>query len=196
MMNSFTAEIGSRGYHVYRDTTWRNITLHEQVRVLKETNELSKEIDPYCCKITITRIDRIVAVTVGHIPRELSRFVFYFIHEGGSVSGTVASLTPNLSPIPEGGLEIPILMHFTHGNKVNLQKMNSFVRSQIAKMEKRLDEKKLFEEDIVTNGSDEEYLEEEIIAESDDDDSAEKQGDDDKNEPTNKMDTEDVIIID
>ena len=57
-------------------------------------------------------------VTVGHVPRELSRFISYFIQEGGSVTGTVANPKPKISPIPEGGLEVPILMHFTHENKV------------------------------------------------------------------------------
>ena len=107
-MHSFSAEVGSRGYHVYRVTAWSNISLHQPVRILKETNLTSIEIDPYCCKVTIKRIDRIGDVTVGHIPRELSRYVYFFLHEGGSVTGTVASINPRVSPIPEGGLEIPI----------------------------------------------------------------------------------------
>ena len=150
-MNSFTAEIGSRGYHVYRDTTWTNIALHQQVKVLKETNMLSKEIDPYCCKITIRWVNRIGEITVGHIPRELSRFVFYFIHEGGSVSGTVASLTPRISPIPEGGLEIPILMHFAHGNKNILVKMKSFVSAQVEKINETLNVKEILGEEEELN---------------------------------------------
>ena len=84
-----TADIGSRGYHVYRETTWRNLTLQQQVKVLKETSSMSIDTEPYCCKITIKRVDRISDITMGHIPREFSRFVFYFIHEGGSVTGTV-----------------------------------------------------------------------------------------------------------
>lgn len=169
MMNSFSAEIGSRGYHVYRGTSWRNISLHQQVGVSKETNEVSIGKDPYCCKITITRVDRIGPVTVGHIPRELARFVYFFLHEGGSVSGTVASLNPNVSPIPEGGLEIPILMHFTHKNMVILDKMNSFVARQVEKMKEFLDEKTHFEDDNTADVSDEENFEEEIAVESDDD---------------------------
>ena len=91
--------------------------LYQQVIVMKEINSMSIDIDPYCCRITLKRADRIGPITVGHIPRELSGFVFYFIHEGGSVIGTVANLTPRESPIPEGGIEIPILMHFGHEDK-------------------------------------------------------------------------------
>ena len=63
-MNSLTAEIGSRGYNMYRETIWRNTTLHQQVKVLKETNSKSidtnvgHETDLYCCKIKIIRVDK------------------------------------------------------------------------------------------------------------------------------------------
>ena len=109
-------EVGSRGYHVYGETRWRNIHLHQHVVVLKEVNSISIDINPYCCRITMKRVDRIKPVAVGHVPRELSRFIFYFIQEGDLVTGTVASTMPTISPIPKGGLEVPILMHFTHEN--------------------------------------------------------------------------------
>jgi len=185
---------------VYRDTTWRNISLHQQVGVAKETNELSIEKDPYCCKITITRVDRIGPVTVGHIPRELSRFVFYFLHEGGSVFGTVAGIAPNISPIPEGGLEIPILMHFTHRNMIILEKMNSFVVRQVERMKEKLDEKELFEDDNAGGVLDEENYQEEIVVESDDeneDKNKEAGEENDGHQPdTNTINTDDVIVLD
>ena len=36
---------------------------------------------------------RIRNITIGYIPRMLSKFIFYFIHEEGSVTGTLASIT-------------------------------------------------------------------------------------------------------
>ena len=83
-MNLFSTEIGSRGYHGYRDTIWRDIRVNQPVVVCQETNPLSKVYDPYCCKITISRRDRIGPVTVGHVPREISRYVYYFLHEESS----------------------------------------------------------------------------------------------------------------
>ena len=118
-MQLFSAEVGSKGYHVYCKTSCRNIHLHQHVVVLKEVNSISINIDP---RITTKRVDRIGPVLVGHVPRELSRFIFYFIQEEGSVTGTVASTTPKISPIPEGGLEVPILMHFTLKTKLLLRK--------------------------------------------------------------------------
>ena len=104
--------------------------------VLKEVNNIFIDIDPYCCRITIKRVDRIEPVTVGPVPRELSRFIFYFIQEEGSVTGTVASTTPRILPITGGGLEVLILMHITHENKAISSKMEILVRKQVEKMKK------------------------------------------------------------
>ena len=47
--------------------------------------------------------------TVGHIPREISRYVYFFIkQEGGKVNGKLNSLKYKASPIPTGGLEVPL----------------------------------------------------------------------------------------
>ena len=121
-MYSFSAEIESRGYHVYRDTNWNNARVNQPVVVCQESSAISKAYDPYSCKITITRPDRVGAVTVGHIPREISRYVHYFLHEGGSVTGIVTDVHHRLSPIPEGGLEIPIHMAFSIRSKAILKK--------------------------------------------------------------------------
>ena len=137
-MHSFSADVSSRRYHVYRETSLRNLHLHQHVVVLKEVNNISIDIDPYCCRIAIKRVDRIGSVAVAHVPRELCRSIFYFIQEGGSVTGTVASTTPRISPIPEGGLGVPILMHFTHENKAISSKMEILVRKQVEKVKKTL----------------------------------------------------------
>ena len=52
----------------------------------------------------------------------------------GSVKSTVASITPRPLHIPEGRLEIPIMMHFVHQNKLILQKMKTFVDGQVNRM--------------------------------------------------------------
>ena len=99
-MELFSAEIASWGYHVYRGYAWSNITLNQIVEVYKENNPVSMSHDPYCCKTTVRKIDRI-AVILGHIPREISRYVFYFVQEGETITGTVKDIVPKVSPIPE-----------------------------------------------------------------------------------------------
>ena len=66
--------------------------------------------------------------TVGHIPREISRNVYFFIKtEGGSVNGKVLSVKYQLSPIPSGGLEIPLMLTFKCTNSITFLKMKKFI---------------------------------------------------------------------
>ena len=68
--------------------------------------------------------------TVGHIPREISRHVYYFIKtEGGSVTGTVISTKHRPSPIPSGGLEIPLLLKFSCSQQKTFEKMKTFIQT-------------------------------------------------------------------
>ena len=48
---SFKAKIASRGYHLFKETTWNNVKEGDSVGVDLETNKLSKNIDPYACVI-------------------------------------------------------------------------------------------------------------------------------------------------
>ena len=48
-MYSFDSKAASRGYHVYRNSTWQNAKPGRKVKVKRETNKLSKPIDPYAC---------------------------------------------------------------------------------------------------------------------------------------------------
>ena len=60
----------------------------------------------------IKRADRLIAVTVGHVPREISRAVWFFLERGGSLTGKVAEEIYRPSPIAKGGLEILLLVEF------------------------------------------------------------------------------------
>ena len=63
-MNSFTAEIGSQGYHVYGETTWQNLALHQKVKVLKNSNSIRGVARTFlkegikCLKMSATLIGR------------------------------------------------------------------------------------------------------------------------------------------
>ena len=52
------------------------------------------------------------AVTVGHIPMEISRCCSFFIDLGGSISGIVVDVKARRSPIPSAGLEIKLSLTF------------------------------------------------------------------------------------
>ncbi len=53
-----------------------------------------------------------IKITVGHVPMELSRFIWFFVDLGGTVTGRVMDNKPRRSPIPSAGLEIKLLLTF------------------------------------------------------------------------------------
>ena len=74
-----------------------------------ETSEDSKKIDQYCCAIKTMVSGKLK--TIGHVPREVSRRAYFYIkEEGGRIDGSVLSTHYRPSPIPSGGLEIPLMM--------------------------------------------------------------------------------------
>ena len=86
-MFSSDIKIASRGYHVYRNSTWQNGKSGDKVKVEIETNKSSKSIDPYTCAIKIKHKCFETWVTVGHIPMEISRLCYFFLKEGGNITG-------------------------------------------------------------------------------------------------------------
>ena len=65
---------------------------------------------------------------VGHIPREISRHTYFYIkEEGGRKDGSVLSTRYRPSPIPSGGLEIPLMMAFRSPRYITHQKMKDFM---------------------------------------------------------------------
>ena len=128
-MHVYEAKIASRGYHIFMNTTWTRAYIGENIKVEIETNSESIRRDPYACVIRKTnRLFANVSETVGHIPRELSRHIYHFIlYERGAVSGTVVSTQYRPSPIPAGGLEIPLLLRFECPDEDTIRKMKWFV---------------------------------------------------------------------
>ena len=124
----YKAVIASRGYHVYKDTTWSNAKLKEQVKVELETSKSSTDIDPYACAVKAKHSYFNGWKTVGHVPRELSRYIYFFIkEEQGTVDGVLNSLNYKPSPIPAGGLEVPLLLRFSCPNPETIEKLKGFI---------------------------------------------------------------------
>ena len=76
-MYSFDSQIASRGYHVYRNSTWENAKSGDKVKEEIETKS-SKPIDPYACTIKIKHKFFDTWLTMGHIPREISHHYCFF----------------------------------------------------------------------------------------------------------------------
>ena len=104
MDNVFKTIIGSRGYLLYRYSTWENIKKNRQVALYIDQNSTA---------ICIFPRDNCI------VPLELSRIFYSFIKRGGKVSGPIHSTEYKRSPIPEGGLEVPIEVTFACDDKIN-----------------------------------------------------------------------------
>ena len=66
-MYPFDSKVTSRGYHVYRNSTWQNVKSGDKVKVEIKTNKPSKPIDPYACTIKIKHKFFDTWLTVEHI---------------------------------------------------------------------------------------------------------------------------------
>ena len=101
-------KIASRGWHYYGKNTWKQPKKDEIVFTEKESSKTALEHDPYSIAWKKKNKSKITADVVGHVPKEISRAVFFFISRGGKVLDEM--YYP--SPIPKGGLEILLMVQF------------------------------------------------------------------------------------
>ena len=62
-----------------------------------------------------------------HIPREISPHHYFFLKEGGNITGHLICTNYKVSPIPAGGLEVPLLLNFSVKSERIFELMKSFV---------------------------------------------------------------------
>lgn len=64
---------------------------------------------------------------VGHVPLELSRYIFFALHHGCGFSATVEREKPTRSPITQGGLEIICNVKVVWDNPAGLDLLKGLV---------------------------------------------------------------------
>ena len=69
-------------YHVYKETSWSNAKLNDKIKVELETDTKLLSTNPYACAIKASYSNFVRWKTVGHILREISRYVYFFIENG------------------------------------------------------------------------------------------------------------------
>ena len=125
MSFSFQMKIVLCKFHIYKNTTWENVNIGQEISVQLEKNEDPKKIDPYCCAIkTMVSGKR---ETVGHTPTEVSSHTYFYIKVGGCIDRSVLSTCHHPSPIPSGGPEIPLKTTFRSSKYITHQKMKDFM---------------------------------------------------------------------
>ena len=74
--------------YVYESVYWENVKAAEKVTIEIKTNKDSIKIDPYYSVVKAMLGNPLKVATVGHIPQEISRDVYFFLkEEGGKVKG-------------------------------------------------------------------------------------------------------------
>ena len=111
-MYPFDCKVVSRGYRVYRNSTWQNVKSGGKVKVKIKTNKPSKSIDPYACTIKIKHKFFDTWLTVGHNPREISCHCYFFLKESGNIAGHFICTNCKVSLILDGVLEDPLPLTF------------------------------------------------------------------------------------
>ena len=104
---AFCFRCGLRHYHVYR-TTWRP----RIDKILSFKHEAENSFDRHAIAAIKQRRDGGLPLeqVVGHLPKEISRFIKFIIIHGTQVTVKVIDVDYRRSPLVQGGLEIPVLV--------------------------------------------------------------------------------------
>ena len=93
--HKITFDMGLRGFHVYRDE-WKPY-LHQPLKFRVERNNA---YDDFAVVAGFTKLPGVLLPSiVGHVPRELSRYVWFALEHGASIHGKVKSEMHRPSPL-------------------------------------------------------------------------------------------------
>ena len=113
-----------RGFHLYRDI-WKP-SLNQFINFKQERNNRYERF----AVAGMTKLPGTLAASiVGHMPRELSRFIWYAIERVARITATLVSTQAKDSPLVQGGLEIPVIAKAEWENEINLQRLKRKVAS-------------------------------------------------------------------
>ena len=104
--------IASRGWHVYGKTVWTIPKKGQGLYGQKERDADALLVNQYAVAWMMKNKKKLVPDVVGHVPKEISRFVYCFLHHGGSIDAVVEDERYRPSPIAKGGLEIVLRATF------------------------------------------------------------------------------------
>ena len=121
-MSAFEHTITSvvRGFHFYK-AVWVPV-LDE---VLQAKQEFDNEEDQYA--VAVIKTTGTDEVTVGHIPRSISRMCWYFLQHDGEITCKITGRRKR-SDLPQGGMEVPCEYKFI-GKKKHITKIRKLLKN-------------------------------------------------------------------
>ena len=115
MASTFENFTALRGFHIYSNTVNWKPSIGQKISFKREHNN---NYDKFAVACKTLFKGQIGAVTVGYIPRELSRHTWYAIPEGEKFQATVYDTKAKLSSLIRDGLEIPIKIIWSQEEKL------------------------------------------------------------------------------
>ena len=116
-IQSFEFTTGLRGFHLYSTTKHWKPYLQQKITFKREHNNVR---DRFAVSGLVTLRGTLAHAVVGHVPKELSRYVWYAFEQGTKFTGRVISVKPKRSPLIQGGLEIPMVVSVQWSNARSL----------------------------------------------------------------------------
>lgn len=107
---SFRIESSTRGHHIYKES-WTPMIGEE----LQTVQERDNDHDPYAVAVVKE------GVTVGHVPRKISRLCWYFLERHNTITCRITDKR-QIASVPGKGLEVPCIFVFT-GKPTHLDKL-------------------------------------------------------------------------
>lgn len=98
---TITFPCGVRGFHHY-NSIWQPV-LHETFQARPENGNTHDRYAIATVKIVGGREQ-----IIGHLPREISRFSWFIMSYGATITVQVVDINRRRSPLVQGGLEIPV----------------------------------------------------------------------------------------
>ena len=121
---SFKFRMGLRGYHHYQHTeNWKPF---RGQRVYLQ-RELDNEADRLAVTGSVISWERYA--TVGHVPHELSRYIWHALQRKCEFTVSVTNPHHRRSPLMQGGLKIEIEVNGHWGDEESMNKLKQYITS-------------------------------------------------------------------
>ena len=113
IIEHFEIESALRGFHVYKNTENWTPVKGQQLTFHREFNNI---YDRFAVAGRTLLPGKLAPSTVGHVPREISRYIWYALRYGTMITAEVKDVHKKRSPLVQGGLEITIEMSILWGD--------------------------------------------------------------------------------
>ena len=110
LVHLFSADICVRGIHFYNVQP----NLGAALKFYPEDDPMSLVQDRYAVAVKIIEDGR----KIGHVPRFMSKLLFFFLRNGGNVSRTVIGSKQYSWDLPQGGVQIPVKYTFIGNQRI------------------------------------------------------------------------------